>query len=95
MVRTVVRGSGWRPGFMFEDEQLAGIEQPTLFIYGTADPTGNADIWRRVTNALPQGELRLMEGAGHHPWFEDVQQVAGWARGFLTDRPAGPAPETP
>jgi pimeloyl-ACP methyl ester carboxylesterase len=95
MVRGIVRGSGWRPGFMFEDDQLARIQQPTLLVYGTADPTGSVDIWRRVTGALPHGELHVMEGAGHHPWFEDVQQVAAWVRGFLTDRPAGTALETP
>ena len=30
MVRSIVRGSGWQPGFMFEDGELAAIEQPTL-----------------------------------------------------------------
>jgi pimeloyl-ACP methyl ester carboxylesterase len=83
MVRGIVRGSGWRPGFMFEGVQLSRIEQPTLLIYGTADPTGSIGIWRRVTGALPQGELQLLEGAGHHPWFEDVQQVATRVNGFL------------
>jgi pimeloyl-ACP methyl ester carboxylesterase len=91
MVRGIVRGSGWRPGFMFEDDQLARIEQPTLLVYGTADPTGSVDIWRRVTNALPHGELQLMDGAGHHPWFEDVDQVAALVSGFLTDQPASHA----
>jgi len=86
MVRGIVRGSGWRPGFMFEDDQLGLIEQPTLLVYGTADPTGSVDIWRRVIDALPDGELQLMEGAGHHPWFEDVQQVATSVGGFLMDR---------
>jgi pimeloyl-ACP methyl ester carboxylesterase len=88
MVRGIIRGSDWRPGFMFDDDQLARIEQPTLLIYGTADPTGSVDIWRRVTSALPHGELQLVEGAGHHPWFEDVQQVATSVDGFLMDRPA-------
>jgi pimeloyl-ACP methyl ester carboxylesterase len=88
MVRGIIRGSGWQPGFMFEEDQLARIEHPTLLIYGTADPTGSVDIWRRVTGALPHGELQLMEGAGHHPWFEDVQQVATSVAGFLMDRPA-------
>ena len=83
MVRGIVRGSGWQPGFMFEDDQLARIDQPTLLIYGTADPTGSVDIWRRMTRALPHGELQLMDGAGHHPWFEDVQQVAARVQGFL------------
>jgi len=88
MVRTLVRGSGWRPGFMFDQDQLARIEEPTLLIYGTADPTGSVDIWRRVMGALPRGELQVMEGAGHHPWFEDVEQVANAVAEFLVDRQA-------
>jgi 2-hydroxy-6-oxonona-2,4-dienedioate hydrolase len=92
MVRRIVRGSGWRPGFMFDDAQLGRIEQPTLFVYGTADPVGSVEIWRRVTDALPDGELVLMEGAGHQPWFEDAAQVAGRLQDFLARSPADPAP---
>ena len=60
---------------MFEFDDLARIEQPTLLLYGTADPTGSVEIWQRVTGALPHGELQLLKGAGYHPWFEDVQRV--------------------
>jgi pimeloyl-ACP methyl ester carboxylesterase len=88
MVRGIVRGSGWRPGFMFDEDQLARIDQPTMLVYGTADPTGSIDIWRRVTGALPHGELHLMEGAGHHPWFDDASLVATRVSRFLAD-PAG------
>ncbi len=92
MVRTIVRGSGWRRGFMFEDGHLTGIAQPTLLVYGTADPTGSVDIWRSVTDALPNGELEVMDGAGHQPWFEDVQGVAERVQGFLARSSGEPAP---
>jgi pimeloyl-ACP methyl ester carboxylesterase len=87
MVRRVVRGSGWRPGFMFEERDLGRIAQPTMLVYGTADRTGSVEIWRRVTGALPDGELLLMDGAGHHPWFEDQSFVAAAIGRFLS-RPA-------
>ena len=92
MVRGIVRGSGWRPGFMFDEGQLARIEKPTLLVYGTADPTGSVEIWRRVTDNLPDGELQVMPGAGHHPWFEDAQGVAERVQGFLARSAGDPAP---
>jgi pimeloyl-ACP methyl ester carboxylesterase len=91
MVRGIVRGSGWRPGFMFEEGQLARIEQPTLFVYGTSDPVGSIEIWGHVTDTLCSGELQVLEGAGHQPWFEDVQGVAERVQGFLARSPSDPA----
>ena len=83
MVRSVLGSSGWKPGFMFEDRQLAQIKHRTLLIYGTADPTGSVELWRRFTDALPHGELRVVDGAGHMPWFDDARQVAGDIQRFL------------
>lgn len=83
MVRTVVRGDGWRAGLTYDDQTLRQIEQPTLLVYGTADPTGSVDIWRRFVDLLPHGELRLVEGAGHMPWFDEPQLVADEVGRFL------------
>jgi pimeloyl-ACP methyl ester carboxylesterase len=83
VARAVVGGRGWRPGLTFDDSELAAIKQPTLNVYGTADPVGSVDIWRRVVGVLPQGKLRLIDGAGHMPWFDDPSQVAGDVNRFL------------
>jgi pimeloyl-ACP methyl ester carboxylesterase len=83
MVCTVVKGKSYRPGLTFEDAELAAIRQPTLHVYGTADPVGSTDIWRRVADLLPRGELRLVEGAGHMPWFDDPGHVAAQVSSFL------------
>jgi pimeloyl-ACP methyl ester carboxylesterase len=83
MVRSILGRSGWRPGFAFDDRDLGGIAHPTLMVYGTADPTGDPDLWRGVMRALPHGELEMMDGAGHEPWFEDAERVAGRVQGFL------------
>jgi pimeloyl-ACP methyl ester carboxylesterase len=34
---------------------------------------------------LPRGELRLVEGAGHMPWFDDPGQVAAEVSRFLAE----------
>lgn len=83
MVRSILGRSGWRPGFAFTYADLGGIKQPTLLVYGTADPTGNAEVWRRVIAAMPRGELDVVDGAGHQPWF-DVPAIADRIRQFMT-----------
>jgi pimeloyl-ACP methyl ester carboxylesterase len=75
--------AAFRPGLTFEDAELAAIQQPTLCVYGTADPVGTVDVWRRVVGLLPRGELRLMDGGGHVPWLDDASQVASDVRRFL------------
>jgi pimeloyl-ACP methyl ester carboxylesterase len=90
MVRALVSRRAFRPGLTFEDAELAAIQQPTLHVYGTADPVGTVGVWRRVVGLLPRGELRLMEGGGHVPWLDDPDQVAGDVRRFLAEWSACP-----
>ena len=56
-------------------------------MYGTADPTGSPDLWRRVIGAMPHGELEVMDGAGHQPWFEDASLVTARVSRFLAGAP--------
>ena len=92
MVRSILGRSGWRPGVMFEERDLARIGQPTLLVYGTADPTGNADLWRRVMAAMPRGELHVMDRAGHQPWFENAPGVGAQVSAFLAAPAGAPGP---
>jgi 2-hydroxy-6-oxonona-2,4-dienedioate hydrolase len=85
MVRTIVRGNAFRPGLTFDDAEFASIQTPALYVYGTADPVGTVDIWRRVVGLLPRGELKLLDGAGHMPWFDGPSQVAADVTRFLTE----------
>jgi pimeloyl-ACP methyl ester carboxylesterase len=80
-----VKGTSYRPGLTFEDAELAAVRQPTLHVFGTDDPIGTADLWKRVADTLPHGELWLVAGAGHVPWFDDPRGVAGKVRAFLAD----------
>jgi 2-hydroxy-6-oxonona-2,4-dienedioate hydrolase len=85
MVRTIVGARGFRPGLTFTDPELARIEQRTLHVFGTADPTGTIDTWTRVAALLPHGELALVEGAGHVPWFDEPTEIAGRIAAFLRE----------
>jgi pimeloyl-ACP methyl ester carboxylesterase len=85
MVRAIVSArSGWRPGLTFEDGELRALEHPTLLVYGTADRSP-VESWRRFVDLLPRGELRLVDGAGHQPWFDDPTGVAADVTRFLKE----------
>jgi pimeloyl-ACP methyl ester carboxylesterase len=56
-----------------------------MCVYGTADPVGTADLWRHVTELVPQGKLVVLNGLGHHPWLDDPSRVAAEVDGFLAD----------
>jgi pimeloyl-ACP methyl ester carboxylesterase len=85
MVRTVVARNAFRPGLTFADAELSAIETPTLLVFGTADPVGSVEIWTRAAGILPRGELRVVEGGGHMPWFDDAKGVASEIRSFLEE----------
>jgi len=87
MARRVVDGRAYRPGITFTTEELEAIDTPVLMVYGTADATGDLDTWRVFTAALANGSLEVVEGAGHMPWFDEPERVAGLVEGFLA-RPA-------
>jgi len=87
MVRAIVRGNKYRAGLTFEDAELAAIRQPTLCVFGTADRVGTVDIWKRVVGLLPRGQLRVVDDAGHMPWFEDPSGVGADVSRFLANQP--------
>jgi pimeloyl-ACP methyl ester carboxylesterase len=83
MVRCVVGRDGFVPGFVLEDAEVAGITQPTLLVYGTADPVGSVDIWRRFVDRMPRAELELVDGGGHMVWYDDPGRVGVRVTQFL------------
>jgi len=83
MVRCVVGRRGFVPGFVLQDTEAPGIAQPTLMVYGTADPIGSVDIWRRFVGRMPRGELELVDGGGHLVWYGDPGRVGARVTQFL------------
>ena len=75
---------GYLPGLVLTNAEIAGIEQPTLMVYGTADPIGSIASWRRFTGRLPQGELEVVEGGGHLVWYSDPGRVGARVAQYLT-----------
>jgi pimeloyl-ACP methyl ester carboxylesterase len=83
VVCAVVKGKAYRPGLTFDADELGAIRHPVLHVYGAADPVGSPEIWRHVAGVLPRGELLVVDGAGHMPWFDDPKHVAAGVSRFL------------
>ena len=83
MVRHIVGRRGFVPGLVLAEQEVASIEQPTLVVYGTADPVGSVEIWRGFVERMPRGELDSQDAGGHLVWYDDPERVGGRVRGFL------------
>jgi pimeloyl-ACP methyl ester carboxylesterase len=83
MVRTVVARGGYAPGFVLAGTETAGIRQPTLMVYGTADPVGSVETWRRFVGGMPGGELEVVDGGGHLVWYDDPSRIGARVARFL------------
>ena len=84
MVRAIVTGRRYRAGITLTDTELAGIRQPTLMLYGSADSVGSLEVWRRVMATIPEGRLDVLDDAGHMLWLDDPAGVATRMQAFLT-----------
>jgi 2-hydroxy-6-oxonona-2,4-dienedioate hydrolase len=83
MVRNLLRRDGWDRGLTFDEGELAAIQQPVLWTFGTSDPVGSVETWQGVGDQLPHAELRVVEGAGHLPWLDDPAGVGHALHRFL------------
>ncbi len=82
MVRAITGRSGWKPGLTFDDD-MASISMPVLMIYGTHDPIASVETWQRFVAQMPEGNLEIVEEAGHLPWFDNPDQVSGLLKGHF------------
>jgi pimeloyl-ACP methyl ester carboxylesterase len=85
MIRTIVRGNRYDSRLTFDDAQLAAVQPPTLYVFGTADPVGNVQTWQRAVSILPRGRLNVLDDVGHMPWFDAPTRVGADVRLFLTE----------
>ena len=84
MVRAYLGRGGWRPGFIPTGAEIDAIGHPVRMLFGSADPSGTLDAWRQLVGRLPNGDLQVLEGAGHMPWWDDPASVGRSVREFLS-----------
>lgn len=83
MVQALVEGNSYRPGVTFVESELRALAHPTLMLYGTADPSGSEAVWRRLIDAMPNGQIQLIDNAGHMVWLDEPGRVARETASFL------------
>ena len=64
------------------EDELRGVMQPTLYIWGKNDPFGSLDVGRTATDTMPSARLEVV-GIGHLPWWDDAEKCAHLVREFV------------
>jgi pimeloyl-ACP methyl ester carboxylesterase len=62
---------------------LPRLTAPTLLIWGSKDPIMEEPVRQTLRSALPHAKVRVFEGLGHNPFWEDPQGVAAVINAFL------------
>jgi pimeloyl-ACP methyl ester carboxylesterase len=64
-------------------EEVAKIENPVLFIYGTNDPFGSKTFAEMFYGSLKKGKFYIVPGGGHLPWIDTPTLIASHITRFL------------
>ncbi len=62
---------------------LPRLKAPTLLIWGSKDPIMEEDVRQSLRDALPHAQVKIFEGLGHNPFWEDPRGVADAVNAFL------------
>ena len=65
---------------------LPRLKAPTLLIWGSKDPLMEEPVRKTLRDALPAAEVKVFEGLGHNPFWEDPAGVAWTINGFLDSK---------
>jgi pimeloyl-ACP methyl ester carboxylesterase len=54
-----------------------------LLIWGSKDPIMEEDVRQSLRDALPHARVKIFDGLGHNPFWEDPRGVADAVNAFL------------
>lgn len=69
---------------LLTDALLSKVTMPVLFLWGEHDPNGGSVVARSFAPRLPNGELIILPGAEHAPWFDDLETCVAHTQEFLS-----------
>ena len=80
-----VLDQGLSSGTAYADLQstLPRLKAPTLLIWGSKDPIMEEPVRKTLIDALPAARVKIFEGLGHNPFWEDPPGVAAAINSFL------------
>src|SRR5208282_1585520 len=62
---------------------LPRLKAPVLLIWGSKDPLMEEPVRKTLRDALPEARVKVFEGLGHNPFWEDPAGVAQVINAFL------------
>jgi pimeloyl-ACP methyl ester carboxylesterase len=62
---------------------LPRLKAPTLLIWGSKDPIMEEPVRKTLEGALPGAQVKIFEGLGHNPFWENPPAVARVINAFL------------
>ncbi|MEP6886206.1 MAG: alpha/beta hydrolase [Gammaproteobacteria bacterium] len=73
------------PTNLYADLQatLPRLKAPTLLIWGSKDPIMQEDVRQSLRQALPDAKVKIFDGLGHNPFWEDPRGVGDVINAFL------------
>jgi pimeloyl-ACP methyl ester carboxylesterase len=72
-------------------QTLPRIKAPTLLIWGAKDPLIPEEARQSLRQGLPQAQVKVLDGLGHNPFWEQPRTCADLINAFLTAAPPGAA----
>lgn len=81
--RSMRPGGFPRASSLIGDDELRGLIQPTLFVYGEEEPFGPPALATRAAALMPDARVELVARGWHHPWLADATGVGRAVREFL------------
>jgi pimeloyl-ACP methyl ester carboxylesterase len=70
-------------GFSDLQRALPKLKAPSLLIWGSDDPIMDEEGRQTLREALPSATVKVFEGLGHNPFWEDPEAVAAVINPFL------------
>ncbi len=65
---------------------LPRLRAPTLLIWGSLDPIMEEPVRASLRKALPNAQVKIFDGLGHNPFWENPSGVAAVINTFLSSR---------
>ena len=66
---------------------LPRLKAPTLLIWGSDDPIMEPEVRGTLRQALPHAQVKIFQGLGHNPFWEDPRGCAAVINRFLESTP--------
>lgn len=67
----------------YSNEDLANLQQPTLFVHGEKDALVPLDLAREASKQVKNGRIEVLSGAGHWSQREKPEEFVGFVEKFL------------